>query len=220
MSRRVGSLVGAVGVLALGGAVQSAGASTDGAAAIEPITIATRDSVLSRGQPFVVVFGSLAGGKPDQPVMLEGKECGLAGAGFRRWGPVTHTRAGGGWSTQAFIQTTTELRARSGSAVSAVLTVRARANVFLRPRGTAGTFEVTVGGVANFWRKRVEIQRYDRRVGTWSRLRSFVLGPSEGGYSSVEFRAGVPRGTLIRAVFPLSQARPCYLAGYSTQLRT
>jgi hypothetical protein len=38
--------------------------------------------------------------------------------------------------------------------------------------------------------------------------------------SSASFRASIPRRTLIRAVFPRSQARPCYLAGYSNLLRT
>ena len=30
----------------------------------------------------------------------------------------------------------------------------------------------------------------------------------------------VPKGTTIRAVFPLSQAQPCYITGYSNQLST
>jgi hypothetical protein len=40
------------------------------------------------------------------------------------------------------------------------------------------------------------------------------------GFGSAEFSTAVPRGTLVRAVFPLSQARPCYLAGCSNQIRT
>ena len=39
-------------------------------------------------------------------------------------------------------------------------------------------------------------------------------------WSSAEFSTVVPRGTLVRAVFPCSQASPCYLAGFSNQLRT
>jgi uncharacterized protein len=60
-------------------------------------------------------------------------------------------------------------------------------------------------------------QRFDRRLGTWTTLRRVVL-TEYNGYT--EFRASVPRGALIRAVFPLSQARPCYLAGYSPLFRT
>jgi hypothetical protein len=37
---------------------------------------------------------------------------------------------------------------------------------------------------------------------------------------TLPFRPRVPKGTLIRAVLPLSQARPCYLAGYGPLMRT
>ncbi len=185
----------------------------------ERITIATRDRVLRRGQPYVTLFGSLENAKPDEQVTIEGKECGPHAPFFRPWGPAARTRLGGGWSTPAFIQTTTAFRARSGDALSAVVTVQARAGVFLQPIGSARQFEVRVGGVANFWRKRVDIERYDPRLGTWSKVRSVVLTESRGQYSAAKFTVRVPRGTLIRAVFPLSQARPCYLAGYSQLVR-
>ena len=40
--------------------------------------------------------------------------------------------------------------------------------------------------------------------------------------SNVErgLRFEVPKGTSIRAVLPLAQAKPCYLAGYSNIVRT
>ena len=68
-----------------------------------------------------------------------------------------------------------------------------------------------------FWRKRVLFQRLDRRLGTWATVKKVVLTRSTGG---VTFRAPVPKGSLVRAVLPLSEARPCYLAGYSPLLRT
>jgi hypothetical protein len=51
-------------------------------------------------------------------------------------------------------------------------------------------------------------------------MRSVVLTKSGyGGSASATFRAAVPKGTLIQAVLPRSQAPPCYLAGYSNLVR-
>ena len=33
-------------------------------------------------------------------------------------------------------------------------------------------------------------------------------------------KVDVPKGTTLRAVLPLSQAKPCYLSGYSKPVRT
>ena len=35
-----------------------------------------------------------------------------------------------------------------------------------------------------------------------------------------DFRLPVPKGTTVRAHVPASQAKPCYLAGYSKLIRT
>jgi hypothetical protein len=183
--------------------------------ASERITIATRDRVLRKNQPYVTLFGSVESRQADEPVMVEGKECGRHAPFFRQWMAV-RTRPGGGWSTEAFVRTTTMFRAKWADAVSAVVTVQARASVVLQPTASRHEFEVRAGGVANFWRKRAEIQRYDRRIGTWIKLRSVVLTDNTyGGSASATFTLRVPKGTLLRAFFPLSQARPCYLAGYS-----
>jgi hypothetical protein len=73
----------------------------------------------------------------------------------------------------------------------------------------------------------VSIQRFDRRLGTWSTFRTVTLNESGGTgggggftYSTAEFSARVSKGTQLRALFPLSQARPCYLAGTSLPIRT
>jgi hypothetical protein len=76
---------------------------------------------------------------------------------------------------------------------------------------------VSVGGKVSFWRKFVLLQRFDRPRGVWITLRRVVITEDHG--STLEFRPRVPRGTLIRAVLPLSQARPCYIAGVSPTLR-
>ncbi len=43
-----------------------------------------------------------------------------------------------------------------------------------------------------------------------------------GGYiwTSGKFRPKVPRNAQMRGVLPLSQAKPCYLAGYSGIVQT
>jgi len=188
--------------------------------ASEQITLAARDRVLRRGQSFVTVYGAVESGKADVSVTVEGKECGLHASSFGPWGSVARTRAGGGWSTEAPVRTTTVFRARAGDAVSTGVTVYARPGVFLQPTGLPRQFEVRVDAVANFWRRRVEIQRYDRRVGTWVKLRTVRLTDNSYGESAREkFALNVPKGTLLRASFALSQARPCYLAASSNLIR-
>jgi hypothetical protein len=203
----------AVGAVALAVLVSTA------AAAPEQVTISARASVVRLNIPYASLFGSIESGKAGELVTIEGKECGPH-TGFFRAIASARTDDGGGWSTQAFMRVTTVFRATWGDDASAEVTVRARAAVSLT-RHSARRFEVGVGGVASFWRKRVVIQRYDRRLGTWVRLRSVVLTKSGyAGSASAMFRASLPKGTLIQAVLPRSQARPCYLAGYSSLVRT
>jgi hypothetical protein len=70
------------------------------------------------------------------------------------------------------------------------------------------------------WRKRVFIQSFDRRLGTWQAVKSVVLTESRGRLALATFTVRLPKGTLVRAVFPRSQAGPCYLTGASNSLRT
>ena len=74
-----------------------------------------------------------------------------------------------------------------------------------------------MGGKVPFWRRFVLLQRLERGRGVWITIRRLVLTEHPGETSP--FRPGVPRGTRIRAVFPLSQAKPCYLAGVSQERR-
>ena len=189
------------------------------AAAPEQVTISARASIVRMNNPYASLFGSLGSGKADQLVTIEAKECGPHTNFFRAVASV-RTGDGGGWSAQAFMRVTTVFRATSGDVTSPEVTVRARPAVSLS-RLSARRFEVGAGGVASFWRKRVLIQRYDRRLGTWMKLKSVVLMKSGyGGSASATFRVAVPKGTLIQAVLPRAQARPCYLAGYSNLVRT
>ena len=104
--------------------------------------------------------------------------------------------------------------------------VRQRVFVLLRPRGPFGRYWVAISAKAPFWRKHILFQRFARRTGSWQTLRKVVLTESGGhegsgeAVSSATFTARLPKGTLVRAFVPESQARPCYLPGASGQLRT
>jgi hypothetical protein len=202
-------------VLAAGAALAGAVASV--ALASEPVTI------FSRG-PFAL-YGSVATDKADEIVTIQAKDCGAPIAAFRDVAEA-RTQDGGSWSLEFSTGITSTLRAVWKGNVSAQITVRQRANVQLLPHASRSGFRVTVTGRRQFWRKRALFQRFDRRLGTWKLVKVVVLTETGGfpGYGGAatwaEFRARLPKGTLVRAVFPRSQARPCYLGGVSKLVRT
>jgi len=188
----------------------------------ERVTILARPTVAAWSAT-VELFGSVDSGKEGEEVTIQAKDC---GKDFFRVVAGTTTRKGGGWSTNYFPSITTSVRALWNDVASRQVTIRQRAPIRLSKTRSAGRYEVTIVGKKSFWRKRASIERLDRRLGTWSTLRSVVLtesgGTGGGGgfvYSSAEFSARVPKGTQLRAVLPLSQARPCYLAGTSLPIR-
>lgn len=199
-----------------------AAAATPTAAAPDAVTIFARPSI-ARDVP-VTLFGSVDSGKAGEVVDIQAKDCGQQA--FRGVAGAT-TGEGGGWSMEYVPLITTTLRAVWAGRESAPITIRQRARVaFSRPPGWPGAakaFRVSVVAKAQFWRKRVLIQRFDRRLGTWTTVRPVVLTETAAAGQFVrswtEFTASFPKGTLLRAVFPLAQARPCYLAGYSSLLR-
>jgi hypothetical protein len=210
----------AVALLLTGGlALVSATSSASTFAASESVTISARPTVAS-GFGTVELFGSVDSGKPGEAVTIQAKDCGKDS--FRVVAGTT-TREGGGWSTRYFPATTTSVRAVSNDVASRPVTIRQRAPIRLGKTQTAGQFLVEIVAKKTFWRKRVSVQRFDRRLGTWSSFKSVVLTESGGSgnysYTTAEFILRVPKGTLVRATFPLSQARPCYLAGVSPAIR-
>jgi hypothetical protein len=191
------------------------------AAAPGPVTLAARTAVVAPQRPVVTLFGRIPGTKAGELVTIQGKECGVPGAFFRALGG-TQTAAGGGWTVDQFIRTTTTLRAVWGDSTSAAVMVRMRISVSLFRRGS-NRFDVTAGGAAaNLHRKRVLIQRLDARLGTWRTVKSLTLDASEyaGFGERRRFGLDVPRGTMVRALVPRSQAGPCYVAGHSNVVRT
>lgn len=190
--------------------------------ASERVTILARPSVVRWGTP-VTLFGSVDNGKAEETVTIQAKDCGSSSQFFVAVA-AARTREGGGWSTEFYPGITTTVRAVWNDAASAQITVRQRPGLVLRQRSARG-FEVSVRAKRQFWRRQVAFQRFDRRLGTWTTVRSVVLTEQVAAgqgfiVSSAEFRATVAKGSLVRAVFPLSQARPCYLAGFSNLMRT
>jgi hypothetical protein len=203
----------AVGVAA----VSLAGLATAGVLA-DSVTIRAQSTVLRASDINVLVVGGISSGAEGEPVSVRGKECGVPGAFFRALGAAT-TTAGGGWDATIFIRTTTTLRAEWKGAESASVTVRRRASVSLtkEPHG----FRVSTGGAVGRWDgKRVRIERLT--PAGWKLLQTVVVRSED--YPQLAERDGlrfkVPKGTTLRAVLSLSQAEPCYLAGYSKLIRT
>lgn len=203
------------------GAIVLATLGATASAASEQVSLVARPAIVPWGTP-VKIDGAIALRREGELVTLEWKECGPHAPYFRQVSEIP-TGAGGEWSTENLLRTTTTLRARWRGSTSDEVTIRARPYVLLR-RVSARRFDVRVHALQNFWRKRVVVQRFDRRFGMWANVRTVVLRESggAGGYvsASASFRAAYPKGAVLRAHFPLSQARPCYLAGTSPIVRT
>jgi hypothetical protein len=173
----------------------------------------------------MTIYGAVSSGRAGEKVTVQFKACGLQPVQFRDAFETT-TQAGGSFSLAGFYRpfnlgVSGVFRAVSGGDVSEEVRVQQRAAVFMHPlRGAnRGRYRVRVWGKVSFWRRFVLIQRFERRRGVWITTRRLAL-TEENGSATPSFRPSVPKGTQIRAVFPLSQARPCYLAGYGPILRT
>jgi hypothetical protein len=193
----------------------AASTATDAAS----VTLFARPTVVDRTP--VTVFGSIDSGKAGESVTIQAKDC---GSEFFRVFSGTTTRAGGGFSTVLYPGVNTELRAVWNDASSAEVAIRRRATVYLDRLRQGPGFRVGVGARRSFWRKKVVIQR---RAGTsWRPLKTVVLSqsrsggtPNSGSWSESTFTVAVPKGTLIRAVMPHAEAKPCYLGGVSRTVR-
>lgn len=184
----------------------------------DSVTMRPRAVVVKSNEFAVGATGAVSSGAQGEYVSITGKECGVP-AGFWRALAGATTLAGGGWEASVPIRTTTTLRAEWRNATSATVVVRKRPYVALvkEPDG----FRVTVGSdVTSTDGKRVIVERLAPTG--WKSLQTVVVKSS--GYAGWSERDGlrftVPRGTTLRAVLPLSQAKPCYLAGYSKLVRT
>jgi hypothetical protein len=194
-------------------------------AATEQVTLSARPSTLGpSGRVFV--SGAVDSRRAGDVVTIQAKDCQAVPNVFRDVAEA-RTEQSGAWSTEYAPGIGTTLRAVWRDQESAPVAIRQRANVSLRQLAS-GRLWAGVVAKTQFWRKHVLIQRFNRRLGTWSTVRSVVLTETVAGapgaasfvWSYAEFRLRVPKGTLLRAFFPLSQARPCYLGAASTLVRT
>jgi hypothetical protein len=192
-----------------------------GGMAADTISIGARPTVAGAGDR-VVVTGAISSGRADVDVTLEGRYCDEP-----TWRELsaTHTDPGGAWYLEYVPLITQVIRAKGGGATSAEIKVQTRPTVSLGQR-PPGMFFVNVNSQRSFWRKSVSIQRFDRQKRVWREVRKVQLtetgAPPGVGWvwtGSEKVRVKVPKGTTLRAVLPLSQTRPCYLAGYSNLLR-
>lgn len=188
--------------------------------ASEQVTIAARPTTAAPLET-ITLFGSVESGRANEKVEIQAKDCGQP---FFRLVAATTTTEGGGWSIPFGPGINTAVRAVWKEHASSQVALRQRARLEFRSKPFDRTrFVVSVVAQAQFWRKRVLIQRFDRLLGKWQAYRSVVLTDQDGPgliWTSGEFTARVPKGSLLRAVLPASQAGPCYLSGTSRPLRT
>ncbi len=199
-----------------GSAAAAEGPPSRLAGAADRVTFRARPTVVFSTQR-VTLSGSVDNGRAGENVKIQAKDC---GSDFFRVVSGAITEAGGGWSTFYWLPgPSTTLRAVWNDATSPEVRIQKRAGVTVRKR-PGGRFEVSAFGRL-VWRKRVFVERFDSRLGTWQAVKTVVLTESEySRWASATFTVRLPKGTLIRAVFPRSQAGPCYLTGTSNTLRT
>jgi hypothetical protein len=190
------------------------------AVASDQVTIFARPTIIPARDPWTTIYGSVASTRAGEPITIQAKDC---GSDFFRVVDDAATSEGGGWSTRYSPGISTTLRAVWNGRASNQVSVRQRPWVSLL-RLSRGPWHVSVGSTprggmpggiqSSFWGRRVTLQRFNQRSG-WRPIKRVVLR-SDGA----EFALSLPKGTLIRAVLPLSEARPCYLEGVSFTVRT
>lgn len=205
---------------AVAAALVGAGAETASGRVEANVTLSARPTVVSGNVGLVTLTGAIDSGREGETVTIQVKDCGL-----RSYTGVASatTRAGGSFIAELRPGISTSIRAAWKGATSAPVAVKKVPVITLEQR-SARRFEVGISGKGQFWRKKVLFQR--RTGGKWATVKTVVLTETAGqpGFayvrSSAEFTASVPKGSQVRVVLPLSQAKPCYLAATSAPIRT
>jgi hypothetical protein len=190
-----------------------------GSSSAVAISIGVRPSLLRWGQQ-ATIFGSIPSTRANEKVVVEVKECRQPSFRSLAW---AYSETGGSWSIDIEARSNSTLRASWGDDTSDTVSVQQRPGVQLvyRPGRMS---DVAIGGIYPFARKRVSIEVFDTKTRTWRKAQSVVLSDYGGAgnyvWTSAKFKARVPANAQIRAVLPRSQAKPCYLAGYSPIVQT
>jgi hypothetical protein len=185
-----------------------------GAADPPQVSIAPSQNVTGMYDP-VEVKGRIVARKAGEQVTLEENVCGrgwtqMAGDQTTGTGEFTFTLFG-----VTGLRGNTMLRARWGSNLSNVVRISVRASVMLRQKSRR-LFKADVVSFRSLFGRTAHLERY--RSGQWRVVARGRLRDQGGGWTEVVFGANLPKGTIVRAVVPLSQARPCHLAGFSNML--
>jgi hypothetical protein len=192
-----------------------------GDGAVDDVSLFADRTVLEASDR-VRLRGAIEPGRVGEIVEVEVRDCGQPS--FRGVAGTT-TEQGGQWSLEYGPGISTTIRAvwKEDESLPIRLQQRASVSVYSTP---SGKLSVSVLAKTPFWRKRVLLQR--RVGGSWKPVREIVLteqiATTSGTVSAVitraRLRSPVPRGSLVRAILPAAQARPCYLAGVSVPRRT
>lgn len=196
---------------ALGAAIASAAAAAPDA----DVTLTARPTVARWFQP-IELSGRISSARAGERVAIEVKPCGQSA--FTAVTSTT-THKDGTWGSALVARANSLVRATWRDETSVAVRLWQRPGVILTQL-TATRFRVTVNANQYLPGKRVLLQRYQRALGRWANVRSAVLSESGGGQSTATLQVRVGDGTLVRAVLSRSEARPCYLAGYSNLVRT
>jgi hypothetical protein len=185
----------------------------------ERVTLNARPTKLRWAQGSTL-FGGVSSGKADEEVTLQAKDCGQ-----RTFTGVAAilTHEGGTWTTQFARGINSTIRAVWKGEASATIALRQQPRVELQRR-PGGRWAIGIGSRWQFWHKKALLQR---RVGSkWTTVKTVLLTkvsapPGTGStWTEGEFKFRAPRGSVLRAMLPAGQAKPCYLAASSDTVRT
>jgi len=208
----VAKILGLLATLALALAAAAAGAQ-------QPVTLSANSRVADRP---IVLTGAVASGRAGEEVVIEARECGAPA-----FVPVTRTETEGGGRFHAGVNVgiRTSYRARSAGGLSTPVTIQTRPGVRFEQEGPR-RFSVWTVAYRFLAGARGRMERFNRATGKWVLVtrvtlqrRSAPKGASFA-YSGAEWRARVPKGTLVRFVLPRAEVGPCYLAGFSVIFNT
>ena len=194
-----------------------------GAADPPAITIRADPTVLGRINTGSALMGAIITREAGEYVLIEENVCG------RGWTQLTgtHTAERGEWRVDLDFslapQANTLYRAKWRGRTSATASVAVRPMLSVTVRGR-NVYRLDVYSFRSLAGRTAHLERYDRKTSKWIVAARAKLMSGGYGYSDRNTRAifGVklPANTIIRAVVPASQARPCHLAGYSGMLTT
>jgi hypothetical protein len=171
----------------------------------------------AQGNQAFAVTGAVASGRSGEDITIEIHEC-SSPAPFHAAGGA-QTGAGGTFSTQIGLLSSSQVRARWRLGVSDPISVQVHPYMTLTYKGPSRYF-VWIRADDFFGGARAVLERL--AGDKWVTVKKFTVGraPSSGVASSTAtVRAKLKKRTIIRAVLPKAQAGRCYLAGFTNTLK-